>query len=184
MRVVRIVVVGAWLFLAANVFMSSCMAPRPDVIVTDDDAGGHVHARTGQLFDVVLADDYEDTGCQWRRSDDVDAPQRYDSEILPYLGQRYQPNHSPPARPDGATNTERYRAGEPGTTRVSLEESDNSGKVCRRYAIDVTVTGRNTMDAIVFALDAVVPFWLRIPLVAFLGCIALLALRPKRPTVD
>lgn len=31
----------------------------PDVIAPDTDSGGHLDLRVGQLFDIILADDYE-----------------------------------------------------------------------------------------------------------------------------
>ncbi len=57
---------GLSLLVLAGADGGGC-APQPDVIATDDDNGGHVQVRSGQLFDIVLADDYDQTGCQWRK---------------------------------------------------------------------------------------------------------------------
>jgi hypothetical protein len=43
-----------WLVLIA----AGC-APQPDVTATDADNDGHIELRSGQLFDIVLADDYD-----------------------------------------------------------------------------------------------------------------------------
>ena len=51
--------------ICAAPLVGAC-APVPDVIATDNDNGGQVPLRTGDLLDIVLADDYDETGCQWR----------------------------------------------------------------------------------------------------------------------
>ena len=55
--------VGAWCWLVLA--MAGC-APQPDMVATDNDNGRHIQLRSGQVFDIVLADDYDQTGCQWR----------------------------------------------------------------------------------------------------------------------
>ncbi|MCV7365408.1 protease inhibitor I42 family protein [Mycolicibacterium neworleansense] len=121
------------LLLCWPVLMAGGCAPQPDVIATDNDNGGRVQVRSGQLFDIVLADDYDQTGCQWRK-DRNSAP-----SVVEYLGQRYEPARKPPAGTANGTNTMRYRAQQTGTAQIGLVESDNGGRVCRRYAVTVTV---------------------------------------------
>jgi hypothetical protein len=48
-----------WLLLA----VPGC-APQPDVVATDNDNGRHIRLRSGELFDILLADDYDPAGCQ------------------------------------------------------------------------------------------------------------------------
>ncbi len=105
-------------------------APVPDVIATDNDNGGHIELRVGQLFDIVLADDHDQTGCQWREDPT--------SSVVEWLGALYQPQRTPPAGDGNGTDTERYRVVGEGTTVVSLVESDNGGRVCRRFLVTVT----------------------------------------------
>ncbi len=114
----------------AALLVAGC-APVPDVIATDNDNAGHIQLRTGQLFDIVLADDYDETGCQWRED--------LTPSVLAQLGQLYQSQRTPPAGNGHGTNTERYRVVDEGTAVVSLVESDNGGRVCRRFAVTVTV---------------------------------------------
>jgi hypothetical protein len=150
-------------------------APQPDVSATDRDKGGHIQLRSGQLFDIVLADDYDKTGCQWRDE------QGYDDAVVHLLGQRYEPGRKPPNGDGNGTDTERYRAQETGTVRIGLVESDNAGKVCRRYAVDVTVGQRSLADTIASGVKQVLFFVS--PLVAFgliLGLIGLLVYRLSR----
>lgn len=128
--------------LCCLVIMAAGCAPQPDVTATDDDNGGHVQLRSGQLFDIVLADDYDQSGCQWRE-DHNSAP-----DVVALLGQRYEPNRKPPAGNGNGTNTERYRAQQTGNARISLLESDNGGRVCRRFSLDVTVAPPNMWDGI------------------------------------
>jgi hypothetical protein len=147
-------------------------APQPDVTATDHDNGGHIQLRSGQLFDIVLADDYDKTGCQWRDE------QGYDDAVVHLLGQRYEPGRKPPNGDGNGTGTERYRARQTGTVRVRLVESDNADKVCRRYAVDVTVGQRSLADAIASGVKQVL--YVVIPLVGaglILGLIGLLVYR-------
>ncbi|MGV0779181.1 hypothetical protein [Mycolicibacterium sp. XJ775] len=144
-RRVQLAVV-CWVVLIAG----GC-APQPDVTATDDDNGGHVQLRTGQLFDIVLADDYDVTGCQWREERNTGP------ETVEFLGARYEPARKPPAGNGNGTNTERYRAQQTGTARISLVESDNAGKVCRRYALNVTVGPTSITDSLVTATKAGFP---------------------------
>ena len=106
-------------------------APVPDVIATDNDNGGQVPLRTGDLFDIVLADDYDETGCQWRED--------HTPNVLNRLGSLYESQRIPPAGTGHGTNTERYRVAAQGTEVVSLVESDNGGRVCHRFEVTVTV---------------------------------------------
>lgn len=114
----------------AALVVAGC-APVPDAIATDNDNGGQVQLRTGQLFDIVLADDHDETGCQWR--------EEHTPNVLDRLGSLYQPQRPPPAGTGHGTNTERYRVRDQGTAVVSLVESDNGGRVCRRFEVTVTV---------------------------------------------
>lgn len=127
-------------------------APRPDVMATDDDNGGQVHVLTGQLFDIVLADDYDQTSCQWREEHN-DNP-----HVLEMLGSRYQWGRKPPTGVGNGTYTERYRATQEGTTRVSFVESTNGGQVCRRYSLTVTVGPQSPLDSIMFGFSQVLPW--------------------------
>jgi hypothetical protein len=137
--------------------LAAC-APQPDVTATDHDNGGHIQLRSGQLFDIVVADDYDETGCQWRDE------QGHDDTVVHLLGQRYEPGRKPPNGAGNGTNTERYRAQQTGIVRVGLVESDNAGKVCRRYTVEVTVGQRSLADTIASGAEAVLSFV--IPLVA------------------
>jgi predicted secreted protein len=152
----------AWLALTA------VSVPQPDLIATDAHNGGRMQLRSGQLFDIVLADDYDQTGCQWR-----DESSEADS-VLQLLGQRYEPNRKPPNGNANGTNTERYRAGGHGTATISLVESDNAGKVCRRYTVDVAVTSPSLADALAAGVTPVLRF--AIPVV---GAIALVTGGPR-----
>lgn len=137
---------------------SAGCAPQPDVTATDHDNGGHILLRTGQLFDVVLADDYDNTGCQWR-----DEHGR-DDAVVHLLGQRYEPGRKPPNGDGNNINTERYRALQTGATWVRLVESDNAGKVCRRYAIEVLIAQPSFADDVASGAEKAVCYV--VPLVA------------------
>lgn len=113
----------------ASLLAAGC-APVPDVIATDSDNGGHIQLRVGQLFDIVLADDYDQTGCQWREEPT--------SAVVEWQGALYQPQRPPPAGSGNGTDTERYKVVGEGTTVVRLVESDNGDHVCRRFAVTVT----------------------------------------------
>ncbi|MFV8166476.1 protease inhibitor I42 family protein [Mycobacterium sp. 134] len=141
-----------FLLLCWLVLMAGGCAPQPDVIATDDDNGGQVQVRNGQLFDIVLADDYDQTGCQWRKEHNS-AP-----DVVEYLGQLYQPARKPPAGNGNGTNTMRYRAQQTGTAQVSLVESDNGDRVCRRYAVTVTVGPQTLWDGIASGAEYVLPY--------------------------
>jgi hypothetical protein len=140
----RTLVAWCWLLLA----VPGC-APQPDVVATDHDNGRHFQLRSGQLFDVVLADDYDQTRCQWRDE------HGYNDAVVHLLGQRYEPHHAPPAGEGNGTNTERYEARQAGTVSVRLVESDHTGKACRRYAVDVTVGPRSVADTVIDSVKQV-----------------------------
>lgn len=113
-------------------------SPKADVTVHDSDNGRHIELTGGQLFDIVLADDYETSKCQWRDE------QKYDTAVLKLLGSEYAPPRNPPSGGATGTFTSRYRAGSAGTVHVELVQEDqestaNPPHVVRRYAIDVTV---------------------------------------------
>lgn len=127
-------------------------APQPDVMATDDDNGGQVRVVSGQLFDIVLADDYDQTFCQWREERN-DAP-----HVLEMLGSRYEPGRKPPVGVGNGTHTERYRAQKEGTTVVGLVESTNGGHVCRRYSLTVTVSAPSALDRLMLGFEQVVPW--------------------------
>lgn len=127
-------------------------APQPDVIATDDDNGGHVRVRGGQMFDIVLADDYDETGCQWREE------HRSGPGSVELVGQRYEWDRKPPAGIGDGTNTMRYRAQQTGTVRISLVESDNGNRVCRRFAVDVSVGPPSMWEATTSAVKYVFPY--------------------------
>jgi hypothetical protein len=110
--------------------LSGC-APQPDVTATASDKGRSV--AVGELFDIVLPDDYDESMCQWHDKGG------YDWAVLRPLGQRYQPDPVDPGYPDTGTYTARYRAVSPGTVHVTLSQEDNGGRVCRTYDLDVTV---------------------------------------------
>ncbi len=145
--------------------MTAGCAPQPDVMARDDDNGGQVHVLTGQLFDIVLADDYDQTFCQWRE-EHIDNP-----HILNKLGSRYQWGRKPPAGVGNGTYTERYRAKQEGTTRVSLVESTNGGQVCRRYALTVKVGPQNPLDSIMFGFGQVLPWVLVVAVPVGIGLV-------------
>jgi predicted secreted protein len=110
-------------------------APEPDVTATESDNNHHVELKRGDVFDVVLADDYATTSCQWR-----DLGHR-DPAILDELGSRYQPDRKAPGSNYTGTYTGRYKATGPGTVRVSLAELNNANTcpLSRQFAVDVTV---------------------------------------------
>ena len=140
-------------------------APQPDVMATDDDNGGQVHVLTGQLFDIVLADDYDQTSCQWREEHN-DNP-----HVLEMLGSRYQWGQKPPAGIGKGTYTGRYRAQQEGATRVSFIESTNSGQVCRRYSLTVTVGPQHPLDSIMFGFSQVLPWALVVAVPVGIGLV-------------
>lgn len=111
-----------------------------DVTATLADNGGHIQLRVGQVFDIVLDNDYDTTRCQWHDK------HGYEWAILTPLGQRYEPQQKPPDGADGGTYTSRYRATGPGTVHLTLSEEDNAypPRVARRFAIDVTVESINS----------------------------------------
>jgi hypothetical protein len=51
-------------------------APQPDVTAKDSDNGRQIQLHSGQLFDIVLADDYKTSKCQWRDNQHYDAGPR------------------------------------------------------------------------------------------------------------
>lgn len=159
---------AAWCWLVLAV--AGC-APQPDVVATDNDNGRHIQLRNGQLVDIVLADDYDQTGCQWR--DELG----YDDAVVHLLGQRYQPHHAPPAGKGDGTNTERYQARQAGTARIRLVESDNAGKVCSRYAVDVTVGPRSLADTFIYGVKQVASVVIPIAVLVILGYICVLVWR-------
>jgi hypothetical protein len=114
------------------VMLASC-APTPDVTATDADNGGHVEIRVGDVLDVLLADDYEKSKTQWSKEG------TFDWDVLKPLGWRYEPERVPPHGGDPGTYTERLQGESPGTVHLAMVQSDNSGRVSRRFAIDVTV---------------------------------------------
>jgi hypothetical protein len=65
--------------------------------------GRHIQLHSGQIFDIVLADDYETSKCQWRDEE------TYNTTILEPLGQRYEPGRTPPGDTGGGGGTGRYR---------------------------------------------------------------------------
>ncbi|OBH85038.1 MULTISPECIES: protease inhibitor I42 family protein [unclassified Mycobacterium] len=126
-----------WKLALSSVFLlwvAGC-SPEPDVTASDSDNGGHISINNGQLFDIVLADDYVTSHCQWHDEE------KYDFAILRPLGQRYQPDRRPPGATSGGTFTSRYRAAGAGTVHVTLVQEDNGNPahVVRRFALDVTV---------------------------------------------
>lgn len=117
---------------AAHRFQS----PGADVTATDSDNAGHVQLRVGQILDIVLADDYETTHCQWHDQ------QGYKWEVLEPLGQQYEPHKKPPEGSGDGTFTSRYRATGAGTVQVRLSEEDNANppRIARQFSIVVDVT--------------------------------------------
>lgn len=116
----------------ALMLLAGC-APTPDVTATDADNGGHVEIAVGDVLDVLLADDYEKSKTQWSKEG------TFDWDILKPLGSRYEPERVPPHGGDPGTYTERLQGESPGTVHLALVQSDNSGRVSRRFAGDVTV---------------------------------------------
>lgn len=125
MRGVAIAAVGL-------VLVAGC-APQPDVTATASDNGHSVAVDAGDLFDIVLPDDYDTSMCQWHDKEG------YDWAVLRPLGQRYEPYPANPGYRGVATYTGRYRAMSPGTVHVVLSQETNGGHVCRKYDLDVTV---------------------------------------------
>ncbi|WP_139272929.1 protease inhibitor I42 family protein [Mycobacterium paraffinicum] len=115
--------------LAGLLLVAGCS--EPDVSAHDSDNGGHVTIHTGDIFDIVLADDYQTSHCQWREEG------ASDGAILEYLGSRYQWDTTAPGA--AGSHTSRYRAVGAGTVRVRLVQEDNANHVARRYVLDVTV---------------------------------------------
>ncbi|ORX18557.1 hypothetical protein AWC31_14775 [Mycolicibacterium wolinskyi] len=137
-----------WLVLA----IGGCGAAQPDVIATDKDNGGRVQVRSGQLLDIVLADDYDETRCQWRKDHNSGR------DIVDFRGQRYEWDRTPPAGRGNGTSTMRYLARQTGTARISLVESDNSDRVCRRFAVDVEVGPPSMLEGIASAGNYAFPY--------------------------
>lgn len=157
-----------WLALMVGI-VGGC-APQPDMTATDNDNNGHVQIRSGQLFDIVLADDYDQTRCQWRDEHNSAA------DVVEYLGSRYQPAQKPPAGTGNGTHTTRYRAQQQGTAQIRLVESSNSGKVCRRYALDITVGPPSLLQTITSAIKYIFPYAAGLAvLIATLGLVGRLA---------
>ncbi len=126
-----------WKPLAALGFLllvAGC-SPEPDVTATESDNNHHVQLKRGDVFDIVLADDYATTGCQWR-----DLGHR-DPAILDELGSPYQPDRKAPGSTYNGTYTGRYKAMGPGTVHVALVEQNNANTcaVSRHFDVDVTV---------------------------------------------
>ena len=120
--------------LSSLLLLAGC-APQPDVTATESDNNHHVQLKGGDVFDIVLADDYATTGCQWRD------PEHYEEKILRVLGSRYQPDRKAPGSTYNGTYTRRYKAMSPGTVHVALVELNNANTcpVSRQFAVDVTV---------------------------------------------
>jgi hypothetical protein len=78
----------------------ACCAPVPVSLQRINDNGGQFQLRTGELFDIVLADGYDETGCQWREN--------HTPNVLEWLGSLYQPQRTPPAGDGHGAKTERY----------------------------------------------------------------------------
>ena len=114
--------------------MAGC-TPQPDVTAKDSDNGRQIQLKPGQLFDIVLADDYKTSKCQWRDK------QQYDATIVDRLGELYEPDRSLPGHSGEGAFTLRYRARLVGTVHVTLAEVDNANppRVCREFTLDVTV---------------------------------------------
>ena len=110
-------------------------SPQPDVTATQADHNHHVALKTGDLFDIVLSDDYPTTGCRWHDLGN------HDWAILRDLGQRYQADRTAPGSTSGGTYTARYRAMGPGTVHVALVDQNNADTcpVSRHFDVDVTV---------------------------------------------
>ncbi len=83
---------------------------------TDSDNNHHIQLKSGDVLDIVLADDYATTGCQWHDLGN------HDWAILRDLGQRYQPGRTASGSTAGGTYTGRYKAIGPGTVHVALVE--------------------------------------------------------------
>jgi predicted secreted protein len=114
--------------------VAGCSA-EPDVTATDSDNNHNIQLKSGDVFDIVLADDYATTGCQWH---DLG---HHDWAILRDLGQRYEPDRKAPGSAVGGTYTGRYEAIARGTVHVALVEQNNANTcvVSRRFDVDVTV---------------------------------------------
>ncbi|MEM6109986.1 protease inhibitor I42 family protein [Mycobacterium sp. 050272] len=120
------------MLLACLVLVAGCSSP--DAAAHDSDNGGHVTIRKGDIFDIVLTDDYPTSHCQWHEEGSPD------TAILKYLGSRYQWDNKAPAAP--GIHTSRYQATGAGTVHVTLVQEDNASNVARRYGLDVTVQKR------------------------------------------
>lgn len=89
---------------------------EPDVTATDSDNNQHIQLNGGDVFDIVLADDYATTGRQWHDLGN------HDWAILRDLGERYEPDRTASGSTAGRTYTGRYKAIGPGvlsTTSVN-----------------------------------------------------------------
>ncbi|MBV8347328.1 MAG: hypothetical protein JOZ49_07295, partial [Mycolicibacterium sp.] len=85
------VVAGCWSNLRSELLGSA------DVTANDSDNGRHVQLSSGQVLDIVLADDYETSKCQWFMEEN------YDETILKPLGSRYEPGRTSPGATGGGT---------------------------------------------------------------------------------
>jgi hypothetical protein len=74
-------------------------SPEPDVTATESDNNHHIQLKTDDVFDIVLADDYETTGCRWHDLGN------HDWAILRDLGQRYQGDRTARGSSSGGTYT-------------------------------------------------------------------------------
>ena len=120
--------------LSFLLLVAGCSA-EPDVTATESDNNHHVQLKHGDVFDIVLADDYATTGCQWR---DLGITTR---RSCASSASRYQPDRKAPGSTYNGTYTGRYKAMGPGTVHVALVELNNADTcaVSRHFDIDVTV---------------------------------------------
>lgn len=137
-RAGRVVALAALTSLPTCISVPPCLA-APVVTATEADDGTLVRLKTGDVFDIVLPSNYPKTGCQWRDEDG------YDWKVLRPLGSRYEPQRTPPGGGDPGTGTHRFKAVGPGTVHVALLHSDNAGKECDRFGVDVTVAAPSSI---------------------------------------
>ncbi|MCV7163906.1 protease inhibitor I42 family protein [Mycobacterium stomatepiae] len=120
--------------LSSAVLLLVAGCSETNVTAHDSDNGRHVTIEKGDVFDIVLADNYPTSHCQWHEEGTPD------TAILNYLGSRYQWDTTAPAAP--GTFTSRYKATGAGAVHVTLVQEDNAHHVARRFALDVTVLKR------------------------------------------